>query len=281
MESTSINDLSSQVLESARKTGFALMKANYVERDAPELPGGKIQGLAPEANAIASALRDSIWARFDSLRFHHQLILNVAERRRQQLKSASDDDQRFNAAWSAIWHAQYLFDDLVFNAASLFDYLGNTVWFGFHGQNHIKKKWKKAYQAAKGEGIEPELPKGPSVFGSQTANVILDANRNLVDDLYQYRSELIHNRMDSPEVFKMEFWQESVRPDAALTLPPKYARHLGSIIPSADNDERIDMAAGAEVLIERTGETTLKLLETLREDLDWSEGEPLTMLSGW
>jgi hypothetical protein len=64
-------------MDSALKTGFALMKANYVERDAPELLGGRIQGLAPEARDIAVSLRESISARFESLRFHHLLMQRI------------------------------------------------------------------------------------------------------------------------------------------------------------------------------------------------------------
>jgi len=226
----SITELAGAVFESSKETTFSLMRANYVERDAWEMPGGKIRGLAPEASDIAVALRDSIWARFDSLRFHDQLITQVLGGIAERVQSATDDDQRFNAVWTASWHAHYLLDDLVFNAASLFDYIGNAVWFGFHGQNHIKKKWKKTYQAAKSSAVEKKLPGGPKIYSSATGAVVLDAHADLVNDLYEYRSDLIHNRLDGPEVFRTEFWRDSLRPEFTLPLPEGFSRRLGKTV---------------------------------------------------
>jgi len=42
-----IADQSGAILASTKELAFALMKANYVERDAWEMPDGKIRGLAP------------------------------------------------------------------------------------------------------------------------------------------------------------------------------------------------------------------------------------------
>lgn len=271
-------DLMSQVLDSAKLTAFAMMKANYVERDAFELPDGKIRGLAVEARDIAVALRDSLWRRFDSLRYHYNLLVNVEERRRQRMQGIDNSVDGFDATWSATLHAHYLFDDLIFNAASLFDYVGNSIWFGFHGQNHIKKKWKKAYEAARHHQTEEGLPGGPKIFGSATGQLILEAHRTLVNDLYGYRSDVIHNRMDAPDVFSQEFWEVSIRPSFALQLPKAYVRHLKSLMGGGQGDLPVDMIGGAEHLVRRTGVVTLGLLEALRNDLGWTEGEPLTIL---
>src|SRR5690606_829711 len=127
-----LHRLANSVMDEAHKTGYALMHANYVERRAPEMPNGKIRGLEANARDIAARLRDSIWSRFESLRFHHGLMISVREQQARRLSESSDHNARSNAILTASWRAHYLFDDLVFNAASLFDYLGNAVWFGFH-----------------------------------------------------------------------------------------------------------------------------------------------------
>lgn len=279
IDRSAIDAIASRVFQSSKQTGFALMKANYVERNAREIPGGKIRGLTTEASTIASSLRDSIWARFDSLRFHYGLISNVERQFKTRLDRGADDKERFDIIWAALWHSQYLFDDAVFNVASLFDYLGNAVWFAFHGQNHIKKKWKRTYQAAKRPGLEAKMKGKTKIHGSRTGNAVLEAHRELVDKLYEYRSELIHNRMDGPQIYKTQFWQDTWHPDFRLPLPPNYVR----LFHRKGSTERLEansnsIVNGTAALVQSAGDQTLKLLAMLREDIGWTEGEPLTIL---
>ncbi len=273
-----IEALADRVLESAKKTGFALMKANYAERDALELPGGKIRGLAREASGIASGLRDSIWTRFDSLRFHRRLLANVDQQLQARLPQIEDSDERFRTIWTALWHSQYLFDDLVFNTVSLFDYLGNTVWFAFHGKNHIKKKWNKAYEAARRPDLEKNLSKGLRIHGSATGQAVLSAHQTLVNALYGYRSDLIHNRIDGPDIYNSDFWRESWHPGFRLPLPQGYMRRLQRRCDGRSEPGPEDMPGGATDLVKRAGEITLEILEKLRDDVGWSEEEPLVIL---
>lgn len=277
--SDDVYDLSSRVLESARSTGYALMRANYVDRAAPEMPDGRIQGVAPEGREISANLRDSIWARYDSLRFHRNLMSNIRENQRPQVEGSGHDPKGFEAVWAASWHAQFLFDDLIFNAASLFEYLGNTVWFGFHGQNHIKKKWSKAYEAAKRTDLESRLPRGVRINGSLTGGVVLEAHRALVHDLYGYRSDLIHNHIDGPDIYSHQFWEESRRHGYRATLPRAYSKRLKRLVPDlVPGENQVDMIVGASILIIRIGHVALDLLSALRSDLGWTEGESLMML---
>jgi hypothetical protein len=274
-----ISDQSGAILESTKELAFALMKANYVERDAWEMPDGKIRGLAPEARDISVALRDSVWARFDSLRFHHGLLESVRKQHDEKVVAMTPGEDRARITWTASWHAHYLFDDVVFNASSLFDYLGNTIWFGFHGQNYTKKKWKSTYQAARRKEIEENLPGGVRIFGSATGRQVLDAHAELVNDLYEYRSQLIHNRLEGPKVFSLEFWERNSRGNLKLPFPNLFARQLKKVIPEAtDSAQDIDISVGTEHLIKRIGELTLALIDTLKLDLNWDRDEPLMIL---
>jgi hypothetical protein len=267
-------------MDSALKTGFALMKANYVERDAPELLGGRIQGLAPEARDIAVSLRESISARFESLRFHHLLMQRLQQGRRDHLNAGRGTAEGAREIWSASWHAHFLFDDVIFNAASLFDYLGNAVWFGFHGQNHIKKKWNKAYEASRREDLEASLPNGPRIFQSETGHLIERVHREFVNDLYGYRSDLIHHHVDGPNVYSHRFWEDVAHSGFTVSLPREYVRRFRRLMPELSSAaEGVDMLAGTESMISRIGNITLELLASLRADLNWTEGEPLMMLS--
>jgi hypothetical protein len=275
----SLHELSSRVAESAYRTGFALMKANYVQRGAPELPGGKIEGLRPEARDIAVSLRDSISARFDSLRFHYLVMERLQQGQHDAPGAKRPIAEESRQILSVVRHAHYLFDDVVFNAASLFDYLGNAVWFGFHGQNHVKKKWSKVYEASHRHDLESRLPKGPRIFGSKTGGLIERVHREFVDDLYGYRSDLIHYRQDQPNVYSHRFWEDVTNFGLRVSLPPEYARRFRRLIPDlTSSNEAGQMMAGATSLIIRIGNITLELLELLRNDLNWTDGDALTFL---
>jgi len=279
LPSKAIRVYSARILESARSLGFALMKANYVARSAPEFPDGLIHGVAPEARDIACNLRDSISARFDSLRFHYELMLRVRQGHLRQLQQAEAGSARAQMLWLASMETHYLFDDIVFNAASLFDYIGNAVWFGFHGQNHIKKKWNKAYEAAKRVELETKLPNGPRLFGSTTGDLIKEAHEAFVNRLYEYRSDLIHHRIDGPEVYSHQFWADISHTDLRLPVPRTYMRRLRRLVGDAALDENsVDIIAGAEELINKVGECSVRLIESLRDEFGWVEGEPLTMV---
>jgi len=277
MSGGSLHEMAQELFNSSKETGFALMKANYVQRDAWEMPDGKIRGLTREVLAIAVALRDSIWSRFDSLRYHHWLLTQVAVEARRA--GRADNEVAHQVCWSAAWHSHYLFDDIIFNAASLFDYVGNAIWFGFHGPNHIKKKWSKAYEAAARPDLEKSLPRGVRIFGSRTGKSVLVAHRRLVNALYEYRSELIHNRSDGPDVYSFEYWERSWEKGFQMPVPTKFRKKLGSLLGAAAQGEDFDMLQFAEALIRRCGEVVIELLENLRSDLGYDPDEPLTLLS--
>jgi hypothetical protein len=275
-----IQSFASLIDSEAYETGFAVMKANYVDRPAPYLPGGRIKGLEPPARDIAVLLRDSISARFNSLLVHHDLLARTRDNQRRTLETLSDMNSQTQFILKTTWQSHFFFDDIVFNAASLFDYIANAVWFGHHGLNHRKKKWNKAYDAAKSSAFEQRLPRGARIFGSAAGNLILEAHESLVDDLYGYRSELIHHNVDGPNIFSHTFWAEASRSDAELALPRLFLKRLSHVLTSpGDEQAEVNMVHGAERLIVRIGETVVPLLQALRDDLGYDKSTPLTMLS--
>lgn len=281
-QSLSLDEMAERVMESSRQTGFALMKANYVERSAPEMLGGKIKGPPPQARDIAVQIRDSIWPRFGSLRFHYSLLERVHEGHLSALYGAeSGSRDEFDVLWDAAWNEQFLFDDLVFNAASFFDYLASAIWFGFHGQNHIKKNWGDATSAARNPEREPESKNGPSIYDSRTGEKILNADRHFVGDLYGYRADLIHHKSDAGAAssgFRLDAGQ--LTSELSVTLPGNYAKEVKALVPDpGGTDKEPELLDAAEHLILNVGAVGLDLMATLQSELDWEEGDTLTFLS--
>lgn len=254
------------------------MKANYVERPAPEMPNGRIRGLEPHARDVAVRLGDSISARFSSLLFHHSLLARLNQAQRTSQLPKHDVDATTQRVLANSWQAHFLFDDLVFNAASLCDYLGNAVWFGFHGANYINKKWKNTYDAAKRADFESKLPRGTRIHGSRTGKVIVDAHVSYVNDLYAYRSELIHYTIDGPDVYSHTFWEDRTeKPE--LPVPRTFSKRLNQLFGvTKEQSASVDIVSGAYGLVVRLGELTLATLSALCEDLPRTADEPLIML---
>lgn len=282
-QAQALSELTAELLEAVQTTAYALMKANYIEKPAPELPGGTIKGLGPRARDAAVEIRDSIRARFESLSFHYHLLVRIHEGHSQALedRAPASSEEDFPGLWQAAWQEQFLFDDLVFNAASLFDYLACAIWFGFHGRNHRKKKWNDVTSAAREPGREPDPKDGPSIHGSLTGRKALAADRDFVGDLAGYRADLIHHRVDAGTASsRYKHDGEDLAADLSVSLPANYAKAVKALVPdmgTGESDPELT-DAGAH-LIGRVGRVTLDLLEALQDDLGWDEDESLVMLS--
>lgn len=116
-----MTDKGSDLWDLALKASWALMKA-------PQYEG---RSSTKEERDIAMLLRDSIRFRHSAARFHRDQVQPLNEHHRAKLPGP---DIRLDpqVMFGATWQLQYLFDDVVFNIISGFDYVANAVWFGFH-----------------------------------------------------------------------------------------------------------------------------------------------------
>lgn len=282
LQEESVSDLSEQVMDTAQTTAFALMKSNYVERNAPEMLDGKIKGVTPRTKDRTVRIRDSIWARFDSLRFHYTLLIRVHEGHEGALDPTAmgmnEGDYRF--LWNAAWQEQFLFDDLVFNSASLFDYLATAIWFGFHGHNYIKKDWGDVTKAAREADREPDPREKNTLYGSHTGELALRVDRDFVGDLYGYRADLIHDKIDAGTASsELKVDDGVMTTELRVSAPENYSEDVKALLSDIDTEEvNPQLNEAAEHLILKVGDVALDLLEALQRDLDWDD-EPITMLS--
>lgn len=272
-------ELSKEVSDAAQKTSFALMKANTRERKGLDALDG-IQAVAPEERDLAVRVRDSIWLRFDSLRFHYNLLVQIHGGHVEALARTESGPYDHQVLLNAAFQEQFLFDDFVFNSSSLFDYVACAIWFGFHGRNPHKKDWSDTTSAAREEGREPSTKSGRSIHGSRTGKKVLQADRDFVGDLYGYRSDLIHDRIDIGTVSSgYRFTGGDLAAELTVSVPEDYARDVKALLPPLDDEgEDPELTVAADHLIRRVGAVVLDLLEALREDLDWDEDEPFMML---
>jgi len=129
-------------------------------------------------------LRSSIQYRVDSVGWHYinlQMLHENAES--EHLEKIKNDVQHEHLLFH-LNRQYYLFDDIVFNLISLFEYTGNLVGYFWKGEHGKKLKWKGVAKSAM--DVNSELSK------YEIAKIISDADRTLFSKLEDYRAGIFH-----------------------------------------------------------------------------------------
>jgi len=143
---------------------------------------------------------DSIGYRVGSISYHLGLLRKIDKGMTEQLlKDFFSVDKKDSQSYLMIYGSdiqRFIFDDIVFNLMSLFDYIGSLFWFSLSGKRgrciQWSKAWEKTKKAISGKGkagnIKPE--------DLMVCKLILKFHQDLVNDIAQYRGKLIHFKKD-------------------------------------------------------------------------------------
>lgn len=135
-------------------------------------------------------LFDSVKWRLDAIEFHISLTHDWHELHEEAIAFSDLPDPNRSFLKRGVQQTSFLFDDIVFNAVSLFDYLACLAVQVHLDWERSQLEWPKLISR-----LRNELP------NDQPASVIPVAerwNRRLVAKLVRYRGEVIHLRSDSP-----------------------------------------------------------------------------------
>jgi hypothetical protein len=166
----------------------------------------------------------------------------------------------------------YLFDDLVFNSLSLFDYVGNIVGFAFYGEQRRKAKWDRIQRFAHDPDYERRSHTKPRVSPSPVGQAIREVHVSFVRALTDYRAALIHyEALLGPGEVTTQFG-----PDARGTPGPHYdlrfrvPRQFAALfaIPGFEQDrESALLLTAAQWLAQETTRNAVRVLSELERDL--------------
>jgi hypothetical protein len=138
-------------------------------------------------------LRDSLIYRSESLTWH---VMQLARMQAAAMAKLHSTMPIQNAAGDIMRlmhrHQQFTFDDVIFNAISLFDYVGNTVGFAYYGEPRHRSEWKKVRRFARDAAFERKEHPTPRISGRTIGETIVEADRSFVARLSEYRATLIH-----------------------------------------------------------------------------------------
>ena len=95
---------------------------------------------------LAFSLRDAITYRFDSLLYHHGLIVESHET--AQIAITTDHEDGRAILRQVATKQRFLFDDVIFNSIGLFDYLGRFGGLVLFNAREPKLRWDNSTSGA-------------------------------------------------------------------------------------------------------------------------------------
>jgi hypothetical protein len=161
----------------------------------------KVPPATPHPDALIE-LRDRLLYRAVSLDLHRKLITT------QQAGFTQNANQSFPRVLNDplfLVNSRIvltsLFDDVLFNAISFFDYLGNFAGYVYLGPRGQKLKWKGCVESARGPSDSPLISSG-------VATLMLSENRRWVGRLQSVRGGVIHYGASLGEAGMTTTWGE-------------------------------------------------------------------------
>jgi hypothetical protein len=213
-------------------------------------------GLGDRSNTVYAS-RDSLLYRLGSIRYHLEEYIHFRTGIEAQLKSINNFSVSVTDADRVARRYSYRLDDLIFNICSFLDYLGKLIATTVNDGKI--NDWPGLIKAAR--------PKSQNVFNKlEVARALLDTDQNLTGKLYEYRSELIHEKAHT---VGYTLTHKSDCPDEIRPFTPN-----GFI--SKFHELRKLKAAGNEILLDNTihwlatnfFEGVVNVLRTLRDDIE-------------
>lgn len=149
----------------------------------------RIGHLGSGKEKIIFEIRDSLIYRAWSVHWHVDYLERQHQAFEKQLRGkiteALDSPQLL---FSHRYILSYIFDDIVFNSASMFDYVGNLVGLTYLGPKKSRLKWNGALKSSR--------DKGNPIHVAPVAEKLLATHRNWVNHLMNYRGDTIHHKID-------------------------------------------------------------------------------------
>ena len=208
---------------------------------------------AEDEEAVLRILANSVEYRLRSVRYHLHMIEDLHAEAARLHRENPDRDQGHRLLRELAEQLNYLFDDLIFNAISLFDYMGCLIGLVCQGLDAHQIDW------AKGIGTAKSSPESASL-----SSILSMVDRPFVRTLTRYRSEVSHFRRDQLDGHVTFDLLGNGGDDLHVTLPRWFSKVVrfepGEPTPWA-GDESI--VATATALVEKAEAAAKDVLEAL------------------
>jgi hypothetical protein len=210
--------------------------------------------------------RDSVLYRFDALSFH---VTVLASRLRHFEAAMSNDGSDRGTLRQAANTALFLLDDIVFNAASMFDYWAGLVACVFIGPRKRATKWNSLHNSVRGAVGAGATHSEQYLRESSTALRVKRLHGAWIDALFGYRSEVIHFSAEKPNAAFLRHISSGVEvaPELKIHVPQKLVRKL-SFLGDVASQPELPVLQGAAHLYFACFQALADLSLSLSSDID-------------
>lgn len=189
----------------------------------------KNPGVLPTVNHPINQVRESLFYRIIAIRYHVNILINQRKGINSQIvehiKNGTADPFSIE---NLIIHQYYLFDDIIFNLLSMFDYISAMIGFMFDNRYY---KWNSLVRSAR--------DKKTTIGKEEFSEEIVKLHSNWVDALLNYRGDLIHKSPKFGEETINKGGHKSKIPDFALIkVDPKMTKIIQKL---ADSQKPVDV----------------------------------------
>jgi hypothetical protein len=213
-------------------------------------------------------LRDSVIYRANSLRFHINLLEAI-------IKGHSDDLKKDNfggksrgiTVHDVSEQSMYLFDDLVFNSISLYDYFSGFIGYILDGEHGKKADWDKIVKICYDVQNVHKTNFAKKVHHLRTfKDKVIEVDKNRVKKLMSYRGILYHNKNDIAHSTGTQNLLDTEKSFYFVEIPELFAEQF-----QLDNKGSISDAA--KWVAKETYSTLNKVIDSMRYGINYENQE--------
>lgn len=164
-------------------------------------------------------LRNSIFYRCESIKFHLNLLFKIHESILQKCIDNFPQNEDHMLLIRGTDQVMYIFDDIVFNICSMLDYFGNLIGLLYIGRNKMNIKWNGIAKAA--------MDNNNKLSKTLVAPLIKKQHRNWINHLFGYRSRLIHHKRDtvgSKKSINIDVKNQQIGIDFHIDVPNEFVK---------------------------------------------------------
>lgn len=215
-------------------------------------------------------LAESMRYRFDAVLYHYGLLWLVFDHYAAAVETLTQKQRRLHPGYLRIAATQhvFLFDDIVFGCASLFDYFAGFAGLALGGVHRQRHKWQRLVRLVRGTA-RGESMDFPELSASGVGPQIVAAEKEWVTRLNEYRADIIHHQSDNPDAqIALNYIAEKDWSTLRIFAPKRYVQRMGLARGKASEEQRPTIHSTAEDLLQRTFDTLKSLISTLVSDME-------------
>ena len=150
-----------------------------------------------------------------------------------------------------------IFESIIFHLASVYDFVSTIVSFICDNKNESISKWSNLHTACRQK---------ESFTSKNISKIIVDEHNKFVNQLYKYRSGLIHDKTDLHPI-ELNLNLNSGKADVKFFINSNLTKNF-SELRKASKTKGITISYGSSWLIEKTIDSLIRILIGIRDDIE-------------